>query len=727
MINNPTCRKSSMHMNSRISPADLEYPPAALNGSQGRLPDFLPQLSRQKIQNASSNSCSREADAPDNISKQQIIKDYGMTNNLRNQKKQAMEDHFRDSMITERHFFGHTRKDSLLEQAVSQGTAGSVWDTSHPVAATLSKPWTTLLIAGCALFMGLSLFLTVARVQRNNLREGNSFRFTTLQHRNAVQNPNNSGISEFGLLRDGCEVDMRELSCNVTMGSRTITILCAHNIQINGWWFETSNKSVGFDPIRFYLEICYAANCVSWDKIGSSSVIWLWWGSPFFTDNLYNTSSERLHKEMFDMRIPWILARSNIASCTMLLLICLMLLIVLLRRDRMIAVPIIAAGCAAVSTIQLLSCIGCLLIGQLAPSIYAGGISLVYFGLAAVMTIAESSFIHSCAAAGIGQVAFRLIHDEVFLSSLHIEQGGTLALENPFSITFIPLLIASLVAYFTRLMSRRHAERIIAPDRQWYNECWHRLLQDDTGREDIQLLAEYVDRISRSFDMPSVPVRQRGRNTVTAAMGTNSHQEDQSDTGSNLGPFVQDLDQLFAQAKGLDPFLRAKVCEWASMSCALLPVALRGHESTVEYKQWSEIAETPRLHASIKWARPKARQRAVEKLFRSYNFDVSRLLDCCRQSLYFETIGGLLICLQTINSDPSVQVLRMHNKLRPTYDATATAGYRDVLVNLRVKTEEAALLGVDWHVCEVQLVLLEFAKAKVRCFPSATVHNSECV
>jgi hypothetical protein len=52
--------------------------------------------------------------------------------------------------------------------------------------------------------------------------------------------------------------------------------------------------------------------------------------------------------------------------------------------------------------------------------------------------------------------------------------------------------------------------------------------------------------------------------------------------------------------------------------------------------------------------------------------------------------------------------------MRPGSSAEETAGYRDVGLNLRVVTAEAALLGVDGHVCEVQLLLLPFAKIKVQ-------------
>lgn len=44
--------------------------------------------------------------------------------------------------------------------------------------------------------------------------------------------------------------------------------------------------------------------------------------------------------------------------------------------------------------------------------------------------------------------------------------------------------------------------------------------------------------------------------------------------------------------------------------------------------------------------------------------------------------------------------------------STSETGYRDVAVNLRVISPEAAALGLHWHVTEVQLLLRAFADVK---------------
>ena len=67
--------------------------------------------------------------------------------------------------------------------------------------------------------------------------------------------------------------------------------------------------------------------------------------------------------------------------------------------------------------------------------------------------------------------------------------------------------------------------------------------------------------------------------------------------------------------------------------------------------------------------------------------------------------------------------MRIKNRMRPPSAASLAAaggtacgrtdtGYRDVAVNLRVRTEQARELSLTWHVAEVQLLLLAFMRIK---------------
>ena len=93
--------------------------------------------------------------------------------------------------------------------------------------------------------------------------------------------------------------------------------------------------------------------------------------------------------------------------------------------------------------------------------------------------------------------------------------------------------------------------------------------------------------------------------------------------------------------------------------------------------------------------------------------DVSLLVDLCRQSIVFDDLQNLAACLEAISSDPEARVVRVKNRFDPSYDGNETAGYRSVSLNLKLVTSATIDLGVDLHVCELQLLHVLFAEIKV--------------
>ena len=101
---------------------------------------------------------------------------------------------------------------------------------------------------------------------------------------------------------------------------------------------------------------------------------------------------------------------------------------------------------------------------------------------------------------------------------------------------------------------------------------------------------------------------------------------------------------------------------------------------------------------------------------------MSRLLDLCRQSIVFDSAADMAACLSAVHVDRDVQAIRVKNRLDPRphphsdgsrCDSEPVAGYRDVGVNLRITGPAAVRLGLDSHVCELQLLLRPFAELKV--------------
>jgi hypothetical protein len=62
--------------------------------------------------------------------------------------------------------------------------------------------------------------------------------------------------------------------------------------------------------------------------------------------------------------------------------------------------------------------------------------------------------------------------------------------------------------------------------------------------------------------------------------------------------------------------------------------------------------------------------------------------------------------------DKEVHLMRVCNRLHCSYEASATAGYRAVLLNLSIATEHTLHLGLDGVICELQLVFVDFARIK---------------
>ena len=107
---------------------------------------------------------------------------------------------------------------------------------------------------------------------------------------------------------------------------------------------------------------------------------------------------------------------------------------------------------------------------------------------------------------------------------------------------------------------------------------------------------------------------------------------------------------------------------------------------------------------------------------------MSRLVDLCRQCIVFDSLNDLAACLETIAADQDVLIVRVKNRLHPAYDSSASGGYRDVAVNLRISCETSVEVGVDCHIGELQLILRPFAENKVIivCF-LLSLNSRECL
>jgi len=170
---------------------------------------------------------------------------------------------------------------------------------------------------------------------------------------------------------------------------------------------------------------------------------------------------------------------------------------------------------------------------------------------------------------------------------------------------------------------------------------------------------------------------------------------------------IESMDQLYLQAQLIWPFFLDSFKKWVASS--------NGHFTTQfsgAYILGSEAVETPGENL-IKWAPVKAVDRSIEKVSRSYNNKVSRLVDVVRQNAIFDHVSDMTACVEAIQNDSDVRIVRIKNRLADDYQASKhSAGYRDVAVNVIVVTPETLRLGLAGHVCEVQLILRPFHRFK---------------
>ena len=218
---------------------------------------------------------------------------------------------------------------------------------------------------------------------------------------------------------------------------------------------------------------------------------------------------------------------------------------------------------------------------------------------------------------------------------------------------------------------------------------------------------------------------------------------------------VTSLDQLYAQAVVLDPLLRAKTqqlayqygglffvrmqdgpvqgegpiaksyepVERSSSRDSIDSIAMREHrpgsdipaaavvrstncvpaENGCRLVPWVQIQQDETLMTGVQWGHIKRLDRAVEKIMMNYEGRPSHLLDLVRQRIVFDSLHDIRVCLAAISNDPDLSIVRMRNRLNASYDGHATAGYRDVVLAVRMQTQATMVLGVNGHVMELQL------------------------
>ena len=277
---------------------------------------------------------------------------------------------------------GRSTRDRLLEEAVAQAAAGCVWDTSHPFAAALCKPWLPATLCFLVVVLCLNLLMTALMIADDNAVVGRRFRFTALQRRDGGKplRVGSAGIAAFGIInRRSCLIngppDLKQLTTGQNLSfynssvdtfedGATVTITFPAPTIMTGWWFQTVDGPSNADPVRFTLEASTDLDVDTWTTVGASEVLWTWAGTLAFRTGLHSTREERGTFERFDTSLPWPWSVPHVLATLCYLIMCLLLLVASVTQNQMCCGKVCAATTYAGHLIHLLQCIACSAVGQ---------------------------------------------------------------------------------------------------------------------------------------------------------------------------------------------------------------------------------------------------------------------------------------------------------------------------------------------------------------------------
>jgi len=198
-----------------------------------------------------------------------------------------------------------------------------------------------------------------------------------------------------------------------------------------------------------------------------------------------------------------------------------------------------------------------------------------------------------------------------------------------------------------RYLSLRQADAMteaLQQDIEAYDRAWKKIIAVPQQKEALHQIMELVA-------LHEDEQKARKRNHMPAALGMQGR-----DTRDQLMIMV-------TQAWGLNDKFQRFARDWKAS--VTFGGDLRGGDESEE-----------------KGLLPKRRTRAIEKVWRAYGGDATRLRDLVRCSIVFDAVADMHQCLRTIVEDRRIAVQEVKNRVSFDYDSAASCGYRDIQVIL---------------------------------------------
>ena len=550
----------------------------------------------------------------------------------------------------------------------------SIWIlfSASPFSAAMCKRWAQfiMLFAACFFLFDTAMNLLSGIVLSSY--ECTQIRFSALQLRNGLaKNLDGPSIAAFGPILNGCSI-WREHNTSVSASSLIISF--PSPVIFNGWYITTLNQTLDLDPIHFSID--YSTDGVSWVSIESAP--WL------SLNSLDAIADEREIKKIVDLRPPvawwlqWCAGHFSFSVC------CFVSLAWALAGNGRAATKSIAWGHLGYA---------CTLLGAAIYSSMNGEASFVSWGLCIAVALTSTTLWFERYVIDSYPLAY-LLFCGLLLSDIlggRIQRSKYAYAEIGLVMPVVWTIAPSTLGFgfgFARLMIRKWVfERFVSRDRKGFNDVWKDVVCTDHDHEILKRIGHILGNIYPT--LKCMKPRQYN-SSITYATNLGTHKVGPSKSKSsylrlsfqkvsfnsvNEPHPVESLDQLYRQAAGVNVFFKRKLQKIASG----YPAASCVSDYCIDNNYAQTAGVTQDMNPiSFSPEQLKPTERALEKLLRSYNGDVSRLLDCCRQRLVCETLKDLLYCLECVLADDEIVLLRIKNMLDVRFDTTASAGFRCV-------------------------------------------------
>uniref|UniRef100_A0A7S0HFA5 Uncharacterized protein n=1 Tax=Hanusia phi TaxID=3032 RepID=A0A7S0HFA5_9CRYP len=562
-----------------------------------------------------------------------------------------------------------------LKRATETASYSSLFYSSQPMTAALTRTPFRIFFAFISSIMTYYFQSDFVFIQHDGARLGSKFKFTALELRNRMC-PASSNVLSIGLLLNDRIVPLPQHS--LRSHGPSIEISLPSGATWNGWYFNTSMEDLSFDPVRFSFE-AFDSQSQTWTTVGSSTYLSIASTNTFFHGR-YATTRNRGELEIQSRR-PRFPQKMQLVTNLMVAVFTGLTGLsgsVGLERCGRTLLSFVVMWCAlsdAAIAIWLLMC-------NSTSEVCEKGSWTHLFAMSSALQYSLAFLFLGVLKKEHVQLFFVTIGSFTFGSALvllHYPNDGPYSSTSWFFLISIPCLSIALWVLINRRIIVARAKQLVEKDKDRYSELWTQITESQQ-----EALID-LERLVRDFQpiCTKDAVQYQPPSHVCSLMPESC------------------LDRLYAGSIAVDPLLREKTLLWASKAGGLLPCVVCS-----ECPKYLRLMSTDGSEVTcVRWASLKRRERAIEKIVRIYSSDVSKIMDIVRQSIIFDSVLDLSTCLRVIFEDEDVEIVRVKNRLDRRYDASATAGYRDVLLNLR-------FLSAKWYVCELQLILRDFAELK---------------